>query len=184
MRLGLALRAFFKILWNIEIARQMEQILSAQGSAPPALPAAQPAPTAKPASRAAPAAPVRSDALSLLAALQREARFVDLVLEALDGYSDSQIGAAARDVLRDCRQVLERMFALRPLVDQPESSAVDVPAGYDPNRFKLTGSVSGEPPFRGQLVHAGWQATQCQLPTWTGSADAALVVAPAEVEIR
>ena len=40
----------------------------------------------------------------------REARFVDLVNESLDGYSDAQIGAAARDVLRDSKKVLDRLF--------------------------------------------------------------------------
>ena len=63
----------------------------------------RPVPAAPP---AAEPAPRRSDAITLLAALQREARFVDLVQEPLGEYSDDQIGAAARDVLRDCREVL------------------------------------------------------------------------------
>jgi len=41
----------------------------------------------------------------------------------------------------------------------------------------------GEPPYRGVLRHHGWRATRCELPTWTGSAQAATVVAPAEVEL-
>ncbi len=153
-----------------------------------AAPAAE-APTATPAAKSLPKPaaakpPARSEALTLLAALQREARFVDLVQESLDGYSDAQIGGAARDVLRDCRKTLQRMFELQPLLDQPEASPVEVPSGYDPNRFKVTGQVVGEPPFRGQLVHSGWRATTCQLPTWSGTDDAALIVAPAEVEVR
>ena len=60
--------------------------------------------------------PGSSEAITLLAALQREARFVDFIQESLDGYSDAQIGAVARDVHRDCGAVLTRMFALRPAV--------------------------------------------------------------------
>ncbi len=184
MRLGLAFRAFFQALGNADSARRIEQALSGSGlPAPEAKPAEKP--VEKPAARhAPPKPPARSEALTLLAALQREARFVDLVQESLDGYSDAQIGGAARDVLRDCRKTLQRMFELQPLLDQPEASPVEVPSGYDPNRFKVTGQVVGEPPFRGQLVHSGWRATTCQLPTWSGTDDAALVVAPAEVEVR
>jgi len=61
---------------------------------------------------------------------------------------------------------------------------VDVPAGFDPGRFRLTGNVSGEPPFRGRLVHGGWEATRCELPTWSGSAAAERIVAPVEVELE
>ena len=59
-----------------------------------------------------------------------------------------------------------------------------MPAGFDAGRFRLTGNVSGEPPLRGKLVHPGWEAAKCELPTWTGSKDSARVIAPAEVEIK
>ena len=62
----------------------------------------------------------RSDAITLLATLQREARFVDIVSEPLDGYSDAQIGAAARDVLRESGKVLNRLFSLKRVVDAEE----------------------------------------------------------------
>jgi hypothetical protein len=129
------------------------------------------------------ARPARSEALTLLAALQREARLIDLIQEPLDTYSDEQIGGAARNVLRDSAGVIQRFFALAPVLRQEEESQVEVPAGYDPARFKLAGKVEGTGPFRGRLTHRGWQATTCTLPTWTGSKDAALVVAPAEIEI-
>ena len=115
---------------------------------------------------------MRSDAITLLATLQREARFVDMVKEPLGNYSDAQVGAAARDVLRDCGQVLDRLFGLAPLVEQEEGSQVEVPAGYDAGRYRLTGNVSGDPPFRGQLVHHGWIATRCEVPSWSGSEQA------------
>jgi hypothetical protein len=129
------------------------------------------------------AAPRRSDAVTLLAALQREARLVDLVQEPLDSYTDEQIGAAARGVLRDSAEVLNRFFALQPVQKQDEGAAVDVPLGYDPARFRITGKAEGTGPFRGKLAHRGWQATTVSLPSWTGSKDSSLVIAPAEVEV-
>ncbi len=71
-----------------------------------------PKPQPKPEPKKPAAAPRgRSEALTLLATLQREARFVDFIMESLEGYSDAQIGAVARDVHRDCGKVLERLFA-------------------------------------------------------------------------
>ncbi len=131
----------------------------------------------------APKPPGRSDAISLLATLQREARFIDLVQESLDQYSDEQVGAAARDVLRDCRAVLDRLFELQPALPHSEGETVQLPAGFDPGRFRLTGNVAGEPPFSGRLVHHGWQAKRCQVPQWSGSESSAGIVAPAEVEL-
>ncbi len=125
----------------------------------------------------------RSEALTLLAALQRESRLVDLIQEPLQEYTDAQIGAAARNVLRDAARTLERFFGLVPVVQAEEGAQVEVPRGFDPNRYRLIGHVVGEPPYRGQLVHPGWEATRCELPTWTGSESAVRVIAPAEVEI-
>ena len=109
---------------------------------------------------------------------------VDLVSEPLGGYNDAQIGAAARDVLRDCKTVLSRVFDLRPLLEEEEGAAVEIAAGFDAARFRLTGNVSGQPPFHGRLVHHGWEATRCELPEWTGSDAAVRVVAAAEVELK
>lgn len=172
MRLWLAIQSFFKILFDGQFANSVGQL-----QLPP------PTEPAEPTTPAAPAPPQRSEAVTLLAALQREARFVDIVSESLDGYSDAQIGAAARDVLRDCGKVIERMFAVEPLASQAEGERVEVPAGYDPAEFRLTGNVSGEPPLAGQLVHAGWRATKCEVPEWSGRDASALVVAPAEVQV-
>jgi hypothetical protein len=58
-----------------------------------------------------------------------------------------------------------------------------VPKGYDPGKYKLAGAVEGAGPFRGTLSHHGWQATTVKLPAWTGSKEAALVIAPAEVDV-
>ena len=176
-RLVLAFRVFFLTLFRKAVAEEVDRLLVGK-------PAPRPAVEEAPRPRApAKAEPQRSEALNLLAALQREARFVDFIQEPLEGYADDQVGAAARQVHDDCRRVLERLFALKAVVDQPEGAEVEVPAGFDAGRFRLTGNVVGTPPYRGRLTHHGWAAGQCQLPAWSGSAAAARVVAPAEVEL-
>ncbi len=192
MRFFYAFKVLFLVMFSSERAQQVHQALD-EPTPPVALPSttatAPKAPAEKPAieKKAAekpPAKPTRSEALTMLAAMQREARFVDLVQEPLDGYTDAQVGAAARDVLRDCYKVMQRMFELQPVSSESEGNEIDVPAGFDPGRIRLTGNVTGEPPFRGRLMHHGWQARHVQLPEWSGSAAAATVVAPAEVELK
>jgi hypothetical protein len=76
------------------------------------------------------------------------------------------------------------MFALRPVLSEGEGANVEVPAGFDAARYRLVGNVSGSPPFRGQLAHHGWEAAKCDVPAWSGGKESALVVAPAEVEVK
>ncbi len=177
-RILLAFRVFFRVFLDSTLADQVERVLSDQPAAPPAAPAAE-KPLAPPK-----AAPARSDALTLLAALQREARFVDFVQEPIADYSDAQIGAAVRDIHRDCAAVIARLFALQPVEEAAEGAEITVAAGFDPARVRLVGNVTGQPPFRGRLCHHGWQATRCELPAWTGGEKSLLVVAPAEVELK
>ena len=176
-RFFLAFRVFFRTLSSAAVADDIVKVLDAGKMPEKALPAPLPKPLP------APKAPARSEALTLLAALQREARFVDFVQESLDGYSDAQIGAAARDVHRGCAAAIKRIFALRPAVPEEEETQIEIPAGFDAGRWHLTGNVTGEPPFRGRLIHSGWEAASCELPTWTGTPTSAKVVAPADVEL-
>ncbi|OHB82012.1 MAG: hypothetical protein A2W31_05350 [Planctomycetes bacterium RBG_16_64_10] len=180
-RLWLALRVFFRTLFNGAVAEQAERLLDGTPETGPAVTVRVPG--ARPKAVAAPPVPTRSDAITLLASLQREARFVDFVQESLGNYSDAQIGAVARDVHRGCAEVLERLFAIRPLLAEHEDDPVDIPRGFDPGCYQLTGQVEGEPPFRGRLVHHGWRATTCKLATWSGSDAAARIVAPAEIQL-
>lgn len=176
MRILLAVKCFFRVLFNAGFAESVRGL--SEGGA-----TVQPSPKAVPARPAAPARPVRSDAISLLAALQRDARFVDIISEPLEGYNDAQIGAAARDVLTDCGKVVNRFFAPRPVVETPEGDALDVAADYDTGRLRLTGDVSKPLPASGKVLHGGWEASQCELPAWSGAESSARVIAPAEVEI-
>ncbi len=179
MRLILAIRVFFVALFSAAVAERIKAALETTAG-----PADDDKPQKpKPALPETPKKPARSEAITLLAALQREARFVDLTQESLDEYSDEQVGAAARDVLRDCRTVLDRLFSLTPVLTEEEGDDVEVPASFDTGRYRLTGNVAGQPPFRGSLVHHGWEVAKCDVPQWSGSDQAARVVAPAEVQL-
>lgn len=175
-RLILAFRLFFKVLFDKALAERAAGLFEAP-AAEPSRPA--PAPVATPARPAS----TRSDALTLLSVLQREARLIDFLKEEIGGYDDAQIGAAVRDVHRDAAAALERLFALRPLLEHAEGSEIAIPANVDAARLRLVGNLAGQTPPRGRLQHAGWQATKADLPQYTGSADSAKIIAPAEVEI-
>ncbi len=138
----------------------------------------------KPVRPEAPPVRLRSDAVTLLATLQREGRLIDFLKEPLDAYSDAQVGAAVRDIHRDCGGILERQFSIRPVVEQPEGSEISLGNQPDMNRFKLSGEAGQSTAGSGRLVHHGWQVTHCQLPQWTGSPASANIIAPAEVEVK
>lgn len=177
-RIILAFRLFFVALFDSVAGAKIEELL-AREDAPAAAPA-EPPPPPKPEKKA----PVRSEALTLLAALQREARFIDFVQENLEGFGDAEIGAVARDVHRDCGKVLQRMFAVAPAVKEQEGDAVKIPRGFDAGRYRLVGNVAGDPPYNGEVAHHGWEATRLDLPEWSGDAATARVIAPAEVEVK
>jgi len=181
-RVWIAFRAFFASLFNGATATRIKLALNNS----PALTA----PEAPPVSKSLPVAPppkpkpTQSEAITLLATLQREARLVDFLKEDLSGYSDDQVGAAVREIHRDSGSVLDRFFAIRPILNDEEGAPVEVPAAFDAARYRLTGKLTGAAPFRGTLRHHGWQATQCSLPEFTGSESAAKTITPAEVEVQ
>lgn len=182
MRIAVAFRAFFASLFNAEAAERIGQALSGQPAieAEPKPEESKPKAPSKPAE---PPKPKRSEAITLLATLQREARFIDFVKEPLDSFSDEQIGAVARDVHRDCGSVLERMFGLQPAVSDEEGSNITVDDDLDLGVYRLTGNVSAGKGATGSLQHHGWKAKKSDVPTWNGTESAALIIAEAEVEI-
>lgn len=184
-RLGTAFRAFFRVLGDAAVADQVRGLLDGKVGLGQRAVAEPPAKVVTPPA-AAPAKqpPRRSEALTLLAVLQREARLVDFLKEDIAGYADDQVGAAVREIHRDAAAALDRMFALRPVRTEAEGASVTVPAGYDAGRVRLVGNVAGQPPHAGSLAHAGWEAGKVELPEWTGTEASAAVVAPAEVELR
>ncbi|MBF0201548.1 MAG: DUF2760 domain-containing protein [Desulfamplus sp.] len=121
--------------------------------------------------------------LHFLSVLQREGRLLDFFAEKLDLYDDEQIGAAVRSIQEECKKTVEKYLAPVPVIDRDEGEMIDVPAGFDPDALKLTGNVSGEPPFRGILRHRGWKAGKKEIPRLSDVRDTT-IIAPAEVEIE
>jgi hypothetical protein len=122
--------------------------------------------------------------LRLLAALQRTGRFIDFLQEDIDDFDDAQVGAAVREVHRSCRQCLDDLVAIKPVLEELEGAEVRLPKGYDAARIKIVGNVVGEPPYTAYVVHRGWQARKQSLPRSSGGASGGPIVAPAEVEVR
>lgn len=166
----------WRVLTNGAFAAKVNGLLE---SAP-----AQKASVAIPTKPAAPAKQLQSEAIGLLATLQREGRLIDFLKEPIEGYSDAQIGVAVRDIHRDCGAVIERQFAVRPVLEQSEGSPVSLNSKSLSGRIRLSGKVGDGTQTSGTLVHHGWQSTRCEVPIWTGDPDTASIIAPAEVEVR
>ncbi|MDR1958793.1 MAG: DUF2760 domain-containing protein [Planctomycetaceae bacterium] len=184
MRIFTAFKAFFAVLFHGENA---EKVISAlKTSSPAVLPhekTAEKIEKIEPSQQKSDQKTVQqSEAITLLAALQREARLIDFCQENLDSYEDVQVGAAARAVHDQCAAVLERFFHIVPLRKEPEQSIVEV-TQFDAAVVQLTGNIQEKPPWRGQLTHHGWKAVKCELPAWNGTKESAMVLAPAEVEV-
>ena len=133
----------------------------------------------------APTVPVVAEtadrAIQLLALLQRDGRLVDFLMEDVAEYSDAQIGSAVRDVHAGCRRALDRYVTLEPILEGREGEATTI-AQVNPAAVRLVGNVTGQPPFRGTLLHRGWRTTRVDLPP-LGADSTRSVVAQAEVEV-
>ena len=183
-RISLAVGTFFSILGDGEFAARVQRLRS---GAPTAAPTAAPVATPAPAPTPQPAVPALKQAspdaaLQLLGLLQRDARFIDFVEEDVAGYSDADIGAAARVVHGGCRTVLREHFTIRPVREEAEGSRVTLPEGFDATAVRLTGNVVGKAPFTGSLSHRGWRVQDVRLPKLAASHDTS-VIAAAEVEL-
>ena len=179
-RISLAFKSFFTILFKGRLPTDLQNAgdrgdSSKSSTSSSSSPAVEPAPSPKDASV--------DRAVQVLALLQREGRLIDFVRENLDGYSDAQIGAAARDVHEGCRRVLERYVTLEVILSGREGEPVTVgrEQPFDPASFHIVGNVAGEPPFHGTLRHPGWRAIRLDLPPL--AAASRTIIAPAEIEV-
>ena len=193
MGLGLAIKAFFASLKNDETAERVAAALDGSSAANVGVPALEPPKERIERGRSeAVAASARdgsdaTSALTLLAALQREARFVDFIKESLDGADEAAIGAAARGVHDRCATVLERFFAIRPLADAEEGTAIELDAETAKNSARVrvlgrTATPDSDGKVAGRLVHAGWIATKATPPVWSGAPEDVAALAPMEIE--
>jgi hypothetical protein len=162
-RLGIAYRTFVRVLQDHGFRDKLKALADAQQESDKS-----PRPSAVP--------------LRLLALLQRDGRLLDFLLEDIQAYPDGQIGAAVRDIHKNCRHALQEHLVLEPVIAQPEGATVEVPPGFDPSAIRLTGNVTGQPPFRGTLQHHGWKVKEIKLSPPPPGQDE-LVLMAAEVEL-
>jgi hypothetical protein len=164
-RVKLACAAFFTILFQGRLPADLQRVAT-----PPT---------------AAPKVPVVADpvdrAVQVLALLQRDGRLVDFLMEDVAAYSDAEIGSAVRDVHAGCRRALDRYVTLEAILDGREGESTTI-SQVNPAAVRLVGNVTGQPPFRGTLLHRGWRTTRVELPP-LGTDSTRSVVAPAEVEV-
>ncbi|HET7755603.1 MAG TPA: DUF2760 domain-containing protein [Anaeromyxobacteraceae bacterium] len=165
---------------------------AAPARAPTPIPPPAPAPVVAPAPTPV-AAPVpapgptpeqreQAAALHMLGVLQRDGRLVDFLSEELTGFSDAEIGAAARTVHAGCKKAVWAYLDLEPVLREPEGATTTVPTGFDAGTIRLAGNVVGQPPFRGTVRHHGWRALNVRIPPPPAGQDPR-VLAPAEVEL-
>ena len=163
-RIRLALRCELKALRDRSFKEKVEPLLLSAKSKP----ATPPKPSGAP--------------LRLLALLQREGRLLDFLLEDIQTYPDADVGAAVRDIHRQCQTAIKEHLVLEPVLPRPERSEVEIPSGFDPAAVRLTGNVTGQPPFKGTLQHHGWRVKEIKLPPPPEGQDE-FIIMPAEVEL-
>ena len=163
-RFGLAFRTFTKTLRDPVFAEKVNLLLNPPPPEPP-----------KPIKPSG--APLR-----MLTVLQRESRLIDFLMEDLHTADDSQIGAAVREIQSKAQATLKKHLTLGSVLTEPEGGTVAVPAGFDPSAIQLVGNVTGQPPFRGVVRHAGWRVQEILLAAPPEGQDE-FVLAPAEVEM-
>ena len=163
-RIGLARRVFRRATADPAVADKIEELLKTTE----AKPTGPPKPSGAP--------------LRVLALLQREGRLLDFLLEDIKAYSDEQIGAAVRDIHRNCHAALTEHLALEPVLPKEEGADIEVPPGFNPSAIRLTGNVTGQPPFKGKLQHHGWRVKEIKLAAPPEGQDE-FILMPAEVEL-
>lgn len=169
-RFALAWKSFWRILGRPEFARRAARQLA---EPPPEMSGRKPAP---------PPERIHASGLLVLSLLQRDGRLIDFLQENVAGFSDAEVGAAARVVHAGCKKALAEYFTVEPVLNDAEGATVTLPQGFDAGRIRVTGNVAGQPPFRGALKHHGWFASAVRLPSISENLDPH-VLTPAEVEL-
>ncbi len=171
-KLSLAVRCFLAILRTGRLDGGLAAELGLEEPAP-----RRPAPIERERTETA-----AEGALRILGLLQREGRLVDFLMEDISAYPDDQVGAAVRDVHRECAAALRRCLRLVPVIDGVEGTYVRLgSAGEAEVRF-LGNVPLGARPEGGILRHKGWRAASIELPPATG--EDPTLLAPAEVEVE
>jgi len=186
-RIWMAWVCFFRLLFDGTFAARVRAVMNSEANAASA--------AADQADEAAAARPVEptpestdtprlrsAPALQLLGLMQREGRFVDFLQQDLTGFSDEDVGSAARLVHDGCRRALQSRATITPCRAEAEGAQVTLAPGFDAQTVKISGNLAGQPPYHGVLRHGGWKIQALELPELVGDADPE-VIQPAEVEL-
>ncbi|MGK0188412.1 MAG: hypothetical protein ACI9R3_004208 [Verrucomicrobiales bacterium] len=157
-------------------------VLTLKKVGPARQPAVTPAAVAPPA--VADSRATGTEAIGLLAALQENGRLVDFLMDDITSYPDAQVGAAARIVHQGCRSVLDQHFSIKPVCESAEGATISVPISYRGDEYRLSGTLAGEAPFTGAVVHRGWKTQKVNLPRIVVPDGQLPNIAPAEVEVK
>ena len=126
-----------------------------------------------------------AEVVAFLGLLQEKGRLVDFLMDDVSLYDDSRVGAAARVVHFGCRDVLQEHFKVTPISDAEEGSRVTIPENYSVDEYRLMGKITGDPPFKGVLLHKGWKTESVKLPRIIKTEEKRLPsIAPALVEMK
>ncbi|KJU81440.1 conserved hypothetical protein, membrane, partial [Candidatus Magnetobacterium bavaricum] len=95
----------------------------------------------------------------VLAIFQKKGRLIDFLQEDISAFDDNQVGHAVRSIHKECREAIAEYLSLKPVRTESEGDEITVESGFDPSSIRITGQVSGQPPFKGILRHSGWTLT-------------------------
>jgi hypothetical protein len=164
-RLGLA----WKVLTDSGLAQKLRTVLL------------KPVPEKPLPAKVVPPEKMHASGLFVLSVLQQDGRLVDFLQQDVTAFSDEEVGAAARIVHGGCRKALQRLVSVDRVMKEEEGATITLTT-FDPNRIRLTGNVTGQPPYKGALKHHGWIASDLRFPALAETVDYR-VLAPAEVEL-
>ena len=126
-----------------------------------------------------------AEVIAFIGLLQEKGRLVDFLMDDVSLYDDSRVGAAARVVHFGCRDVLQEYFKITPISDAEEGSRVTLPDNYSVDEYRLIGKITGDPPFKGVLLHKGWKTESVKLPRIIKTEERGLPsITPALVEMK
>ena len=121
-------------------------------------------------------------ALQMLGLLQQEGRFLDFIEEDIAGFSDADIGAAARLVHEGCHKALRQYLSIEPVRGEGEGARITLESGFDASAIRLTGNVVGQATLY-RHARAPWLARHGGKAAEVAEGHDVKVLAPAEVEL-
>ncbi|MBF0606328.1 MAG: DUF2760 domain-containing protein [Candidatus Magnetobacterium sp. LHC-1] len=118
----------------------------------------------------------------VLSVFQKKGRLIDFLQEDISAFDDNQVGHAVRSIHKECKEAMAEYLSIEPIRKESEGTEVTVESGFDPSAIRITGNVSGQPPFKGILRHCGWTLADARLPEQSENQNLG-VIEPAEIEV-